>query len=299
MATGRFDVSSSSILKAGLESLATESDKVSIPELQPGCATLHVAAMSNSPDAIDLLLKYGVDANVKDATGRSPLHYAVQADSSILIEKLLKAGARPDAVDVFQKTPLMAAAEFGAIHAASTLLKHGANLAAVNLAGENAMHNSYQGINIKMLMFLLDSGCDPYQLDNRNHSPVYYALPCRDLATYIYARCLDLSHMVNEDHVPMIGPGIQALRLFLSYSSKASRSLFLTMRNEDGDTVLIESAIGSGPDFIQVCVKAGAQLELTRKNGDTALLAACRVGQLPSVAYLVRQGAKLEYKHRG
>ncbi|CAN9208740.1 unnamed protein product [Alternaria alternata] len=153
--------------------------------------------MSNSPDAIDLLLKYGVDANVKDATGRSPLHYAVQADSSILIEKLLKAGARPDAVDVFQKTPLMAAAEFGAIHAASTLLKHGANLAA------------------------------------------------------------------------------------------------------DGDTVLIESAIGSGPDFIQVCVKAGAQLELTRKNGDTALLAACRVGQLPSVAYLVRQGAKLEYKHRG
>ncbi|KAB2104390.1 hypothetical protein AG0111_0g7901 [Alternaria gaisen] len=299
MATGTFDVSPSSILKAGLENHATDIDDVLIPEVKPGCSTLHVAVMSNNPDAIDLLLEYGVDSNVKDAFRLSPLHYAAEANSSILVEKLLKAGARPDAVDDLQKTPLMTAARVGATRAASVLVKHGANLAAVNYAGGTAMHYSAQGGSVEMFLFLLDSGCDPYQLDHERHSPVYYALSQSLLATSVYVRCLDLEHVVRADEAPLVGPGIHAYRSLLYYLSEDIRRSFLTMRTGDDDTVFIERAIYGGPDYVHLCVKAGARLETPRNNGDTALIAACRVGQLLLVVCLVRQGAKMEYKHRG
>jgi ankyrin repeat protein len=270
-----------------------------MPELKSGFTTLHVAVMSNSPDAVDHLLEYGVDANVRDANGSSPLHYAAEADSSILLEKLLGAGARPDAADVLQNTPLMTAARVGAVQAASMLVKHGANLMAVNFAGATTLHYSAQGQSIEMFMFLLDSGCDPYQLDDQQQSPVYYALSQSQLATYIYAHCLDLSHVICADRIPNVGPGTHALRSFLRYSSETNRRSFMTMRMENGDTVLVDRAIYDGPDHVHECIKAGAHLEVTCRNGDTALLAACRVGQLPSVAYLVRHGAKLEYEYQG
>ncbi|CAN9445364.1 unnamed protein product [Alternaria alternata] len=299
MATGTYDVSPFSVLKAGLESQGTDIDGVSVPKVRSGCSTLHVAVMNNKPDAIDALLEYGVDANVRDANGGSPLHYAAHAGSSILVEKLLEAGAKPDAVDCLQKTPLMIAARAGAKQAASMLVEHGASLTAVNYVGRTALHYAARGQSTETFIFLLDSGCDPYQLDDEKHSPVYYSLSQNRLATYIYAHCLDLTHLVDSDEIPIIGPGIHALRSFFFYSSKLAGSQFLTMRNKRGDTVLIENTIWGDPDRIRVCTKAGMQLETTRINGDTALLAACRAARLSSVAYLVRQGAKLEYEHGG
>ncbi|CAN9416259.1 unnamed protein product [Alternaria alternata] len=299
MATGTYDVSPFSVLKAGLESQGTDIDGVSVPKVRSGCSTLHVAVMNNKPDAIDALLEYGVDANVRDANGGSPLHYAAHAGSSILVEKLLEAGAKPDAVDCLQKTPLMIAARAGAKQAASMLVEHGASLTAVNYVGRTALHYAARGQSTETFIFLLDSGCDPYQLDDEKHSPVYYSLSQNRLATYIYAHYLDLTHLVDSDEIPIIGPGIHALRSFFFYSSKLAGSQFLTMRNKRGDTVLIENTIWGDPDRIRVCTKAGMQLETTRINGDTALLAACRAARLSSVAYLVRQGAKLEYEHGG
>jgi ankyrin repeat protein len=257
-----------------------------------------VAVLSKSSDAVDVLLKYGVDASVRDASGFSPLHYAAAADHSILVSRLLKAGAGPDAVSNSQQTPVMSAAGVGAMQAASTLVKHGANLAMFDSVGRIALHYAAINARFEMIMFLLDAGCDAHQLDDNKHSPVYYALSQRQLATYVYARYLDLAHIVCTDKAPVLGSGIHALRSFLCYCSEDTRRSFLTMKTEDGDTVFIKRAVYDSPDFIRVCIKAGAQLETTRNNGDTALLAACRAGRLSSVAYLVREGAKLEYKHQ-
>ncbi|KAF7672905.1 hypothetical protein GT037_008856 [Alternaria burnsii] len=294
-----FDISPSSTLKAGLERYATDIDAVSLTGLESGFTTLHVAITSGNSEAVDVLLKYGVDAGVKDENGFSPLHYAAAADNSILVEKLLKAGARLDAIDFFQKTPLISAARRGAVQAASTLVEHGADLVTTDLAGQTALHHAARKQKLGMFMFLLDAGSDAYQLDDKRHSPVYYALSQAQLATYVYARCLSLAHIFCADIAPKLGPGIHALRSFLCYCSETTRRSYLTMATEDGDTVFIDHAIYDGPDYIQVCIKAGAQLEATRNNGDTALLAACRAGRIPSVAYLVRHGAKLEYGYQG
>ncbi|CAN9456823.1 unnamed protein product [Alternaria alternata] len=284
---------------SGLENLATDYDAVSVPQLKSGLTALHVAVMSNKPDAIDALLKHGVDVNVRDATGLTPLHYAADADNGILVEELLKAGAKLNAISNYQTTPLKTAARAGAMQAASMLVKYGADLAMVDFVGRTALHQAARKGNFEIFTFLIDAGCDPYQLDDKKHSPLYYALPQSQFATYIYARSLDLIHVVCADKAPKVGLGINDLRSFLCYSSEATRRSYLTMETEDGDTVLTDRAVFDGPDLIRVCIKAGAQLETTRNNGDTVLLAACRAGRLSSVAYLVRQGAKLEYEHRG
>jgi ankyrin repeat protein len=237
--------------------------------------------------------------NVRDVDRCSPIHYAAKNDDSNLIEKLLEAGARPDAIDFMQQTPLMIAASIGAMHAASTLVKHGANLAAGNFVGGTALHYCAQKDSVEMFVLLLDSGCDPYQLDDKEYSPLYYALSSSQLATYIYARCLDLSHILCADRFPDVVSGTHAMHSLLRYFSEADRHKLMTMRMKNGDTVLADCALYDDPDDIRAYIKAGAHLEATCKNGDTALLAACRVGHLPPVACLVRQGAKLEYEHHG
>jgi ankyrin repeat protein len=297
--TGKFNVDPSTILKAGLEGHTTDANIVSFPGLLSNCSTLHVAVYRNNADAVDTLLDLGVSLSVKDAKGFSPLHYAASAGNNTLVEKLIRAGATPNATTPMHITPLMSAAAVSGTQTASVLLKHGANLAAVDSSGRTALHHAAQGQSNRMFMFLLDAGCDPYQLDDKKHSPILYALSRRHLATYVYACCLDVGHIVRADTAPRVGPGICALRLFLCYSSETTKLSFLTMETEEGHAVFIGCAIHSGPDYIRVCIKAGAQLEITRNNGDTALLAACRAGKLRSVAYLVRHGAKLEYEHQG
>jgi hypothetical protein len=86
---------------------------------------------------------------------------------------------------------------------------------------------------------------------------VYYALSQKWLTTYVYARCLDLSHIVFAEKVPTIAFGIQPLRLLLSYSLEAVSRRFMNTRMEGGVRVLIEGTIEDDPNKLDACIKAG------------------------------------------
>jgi len=295
------DITSAWLLKFSFESQSTETAS-SLNGLVPGGRPLHVAVSNGNSGAIKTLLELGIDTNLTCVFGNTPLHHAARFDRCVIALKLLEGGAAPDAIDRMQRTPLMIAARSGSTQIVSMLMELGYNPRRADRHGQTALHHAAQQPNIEIFLNLLNAGWDPYQLDNGNRSSVYYALSQRSLDTFIYAYCFDLTHLYsvhNGFQMPTLPPVMWTLRQFLGYASATIRCQFLSWTSARIIPFLIHCAITESQRALSACVKAGAELEVKRDNGDTAVLAACRAGVLPTVAYLVRHGAKLEYEYQG
>ncbi|KAG9185957.1 hypothetical protein G6011_02513 [Alternaria panax] len=77
------DANPSTLLKVVLESHAIDYPFAPIPGLVPGGTALHVAVFQGRQDAVEILLRLGVNVNLKSMAGTTPLHDAAR------FEKLL------------------------------------------------------------------------------------------------------------------------------------------------------------------------------------------------------------------
>lgn len=93
---------------------------------------LHTAVSKNASETVEMLLRYGADANAKTGDGATPLHDAAWDNASATAEVLLRYGA-----DVNAKregfTPLHDAAWNDASDTAVVLLNHGADVNAKDI----------------------------------------------------------------------------------------------------------------------------------------------------------------------
>jgi len=71
-----------------------------------GHTPLHSAAGGGNPEAVNLLISSGADANARDAHGGTPLHWAVRIGNEKAVELLLASGASANAANAFGNTPL-------------------------------------------------------------------------------------------------------------------------------------------------------------------------------------------------
>jgi cytohesin len=145
------DINPSLFLKAGLES---QSAYAGTP--------LHTAVSAENLDAVKILLKLGVDPNVKNEYSDSLLHNDAAGDSSAIVEKLLKAGAGSDALDYMQMTPLMMAARTSAMRVIPMLIGRGRNSTKVDSRGKTVFHHASQYVRTEAFKIFLDAGWDPY-----------------------------------------------------------------------------------------------------------------------------------------
>ncbi|RMZ74450.1 Ankyrin repeat [Pyrenophora seminiperda CCB06] len=169
--------------------------------------------------------------------------------------------------------------------------------------GKSALHYAAMSGEMDAFKYLISVGYDPYKLDDGNKcSPVCYALSHHHLSSYVYASCLDLTHLLPGS-VLQQGPK-------LSYRNHASRFLFRTLTRDptlsciqdlfdNGSTPLTSCATHGDLEGIVQGIKAGFGLEMRDSHGRTALMNACRHGRLSLVSFLVRQGSILEYTHEG
>jgi len=234
-------------------------------------------------DAIEVMPKLGVDTNLTSVNGTSPLHHAAQIDHHEIAMKLLEVGSAPHAMNRMQQTPLIVAARRAATQIVSMLMKLGCNPRIADCHEQTALRHASQQPNIEVFLKLLNAGWDLYQLDNENRSSVYFALSQRPLDTFVYAHCFDLSDLYSVQdgfQMPALPPGMWTLRQFLGYASATIRCQFLAWSSARMVPPLIHYAITDGQRALSICIKVGADLEMKHHNGDTAVLAACRLESL-------------------
>ncbi|KAH7070025.1 ankyrin repeat-containing domain protein [Paraphoma chrysanthemicola] len=285
-----------------LECRAPISPKGTNPWYVPGGTALHTAAIRNKPKAVEILLGCNLDIDVKDTYGSTALHYSAVRGHIGVTEKLLERGANFRTLNYKGASPLMTAARSRATgrDVMSCLTSLEPNRLSEDLEGQTALHYAALGGNLKSFIHLLDAGWDPYQLDEKQRSPLECSLCSTSLTSYVYARYFDFAHMISissEPHPISQFPNLLGLRLFCKWLPRVSRLRWLNTVSTVGDTPLIRAAEMGHVGFMKIHIEAGADLEIVDRVGHTALIAACRTGRLPVIAYLVHQGAKMEYTH--
>jgi cytohesin len=178
-------------------------------------SSLVEAAGAGKTELVADLLRRGVDANAKDATGRSALsaavaageseaalellsagatlarlsrergselHVAVAHDDEALIDGLVRAGAALDAPAsaLDGATALHVASELGREHAVAALIRAKADIDAVDAHGFTPLARATLLGRAPIVELLVRSGADSHRVDGKRRTPLHHAAAAGD-----------------------------------------------------------------------------------------------------------------------
>lgn len=236
---------------------------------------LMIAASRGLPNMVETLLKARADPNASNEGGRTVLMYGASSGSEEVLQALLKAGARVDKRSKEGNTALMAAAATGNPELVAQLLRARAN---VNVRGWKKTTALLAGSMGELEFADLIMGEPRAEIPDEvvNRAKVVRLL-------------IDAGANVNDVNEE----GENAL--FTIYE-EAVRELVKTRidinaRNNDGETPLIATV---APEVAEVLVRAGAKLDLTNPNGQTALMHGAKNNYVENLKVLVKAGANLD-----
>jgi ankyrin repeat protein len=204
-------------------------------------------------ERIEQCIKDGVDINFKNKYGFTALMYA---DRPILVFVLIENGANPDIRDEQGKTALMRAIDHGLIDVAKSLISNGAN---VNIRDNNgrtalmyAVSSAGTGLALStdFIGSLIKGGANVNLADNSGNTPLLIA-------------------MSPEISKILIDAGAKAKLAAAIYSKENINS-----QDERGQTVLMRVAASGNTAMVKVLISKGADVNLTDKEGNTALIRA-------------------------
>lgn len=190
---------------------------------------------------------------------------------------------------------LTAAAYDGTLDIVKLLLDRGAEIDSPN--GWALQAAAAEG-HYDVVKELLDRGADVNALATNENFPQGTALQVACESGKVEIVTLLLEHGASpdlgagEDTCPLIAAatkGEQAI-LELLVNAKAEVNVF---GGWDNSTVLINAVINLPVESLQVLLNAGADVNMTDQEGDTALIVAARAGDADSVNFLLDNGADI------
>lgn len=146
-----------------------------------GRSPVHIAAITDRVDVLQVLVSAGVDPLARDADGRSALIHGVANLSDEVVEYLLKKDYfDPDEMDTNWQTPLIIATRYGRKVTVNLLLeKDGFSkpevLNAQDYEGKTALARAAALDHLEIIEKLVERGADPCLVDCRGRSALYWA----------------------------------------------------------------------------------------------------------------------------
>lgn len=262
------------------------------------------AASARDPGVIHALLQAGASIDERDGT---PLHKAAATGTPAVIRSLLEAGANPHG-RVEDRTPLHLAAGNRDPGAAAVLLDAGADIHARVSGYETALHTAARNGNPQVARVLLDAGAEVDARDGGGRTPLHVAalensnpdvlsvlieagadLEARGRPTFgPRLRGLTPMYMAalygNPEAVTVLaeaGARVDAERAelrpeypFWSFMTLSGLRLYGDLGHNS--PLHLAALFNDNPGVIVALVRAGADLELRSRMGQTALHIAAR-----------------------
>jgi ankyrin repeat protein len=232
-----------------------------------GTTGLHLAALRDDIDAVDLLLRGGADPKAADRYGVTPLTVACINGNAGIIERLLKAGADPNTTLASGETALMTASRTGKVDAVKMLLAHGANVnASESVRGQTALMWAAASNNTDAISVLIDAGADVLA---RSHGPRAAPAPLKE----------------NEPD----GPADQNA----AYAARSRRGRL------DSFTPLLFAVRDGAIDGVRTLLDRGANVNDTVEDGTSGLVIATMNAHWELASYLLDRGANPNAAEQG
>lgn len=227
---------------------------------------LHRAAEQGRADLIETLALQGLDLNARDSDGKTPLHLATASGQLEAMRKLVSIGANPVLRDNDIVTPLHIAAEKGDTAALDFLLmlpevRVSINQHAAYQTGFTPVMVAASKNNVEAIERLAAHGADLNKTDNQNRHSLFIAVETGQVDA------------VRK----LIALGADTGRDVLSTSNKSPMIHWINEKNYR--------------EILGLIVGAGANINATDSNGQTALHRACDYTRREQILCLLQMGA--------
>lgn len=242
------------------------------------------AVKRRDPQAVERLLTQGVDPNLPQADGATPLHWAAHWNDRAIAERLIRAGARVNAAEAGGVTPLELACANGSPSMVELLLKAGADPKARNDA---PVLSAARSGNVEVVTLLLDHGGNANAKEalrgqtalmwaaSERHTGVVRLLLAR--GADVHAHTIPLEPAAGRGGGPGGGLGPAGGRGRTNGANKFTALLFATRMGD------LES--------VRLLVEAGANVNDTDTQGQSAVLLAALRGHAKVAMFLLDKGA--------
>nr|XP_023025928.1 uncharacterized protein LOC111513938 [Leptinotarsa decemlineata] len=240
-----------------------------------GVTVLHRAAEKGSIEIIEYLFGEKGMTDCRDDNGKSVLHYAISTRNSLkLIKFLFECGCNVNAKDNNGVSPLHLATEKGRFDIVEYLITQGALVNARNYEGENALHSAFSSSNhvdLHLVKFLIDHGCDAEAKDNRGCTLLHRA--AKRGALEITRYLIDVKGV--QDSRDQNGKNV----LFYAIRSNKKdilqfligRGFDVSVTDQEGRSLIHTAAEFDSCDTVHYLWKKRLNLNTTDSNGRTAL----------------------------
>ncbi|MHC9538438.1 MAG: ankyrin repeat domain-containing protein [Vulcanimicrobiota bacterium] len=228
-----------------------------------GSTRLHSLAEQGHDRAAALLLRKGINVNIRDDEGRTPLFNAAscgnygRVDKSEMIKLLISYGADVNARDNLGKTPLYEACEQGS--------------------------ESYGTVN-----FLISKGADVNLCDYDGYAPLHVARSAR-IADLLIRKGADVNALTTEGQSPLhFATNDECTRLLIASGADVNA------RNKSCETPLF-NAVSKGLDKgTLIILSKGADADAMNRYGETPLFYAVRESHDEAARLLLSKGADVD-----
>lgn len=128
-----------------------------------GCTPLLLSADCGHPEVAEILLNHGANLNARSENGGTPLIWAACHNHVEIAKVFLDHGADINEADNFGHSAIFLAAHFGHLEMTNFLLEKGANahILSTKPEGMTVLHAAACDGHAKVVQRLIDHGCDP------------------------------------------------------------------------------------------------------------------------------------------
>lgn len=289
--SGCIDATEQLLLHAGPELNVNESES-SENELP-----LFIAIKGGFDSIIKMLIERGAKLNIKTNSGQSPLMFALYLKKKSTAELLIELGDDIMATDNMGATTLHYAVLAGFEEIISDLIKSGVNPSVSCRYDEDneitPLQISLENGNINILNILLDNGVD-INPKVKIH-PIIGAIKNSHLK--MIQHVLSKGAIINSDgsniclYFAIIVENEQIVEELLKTKQFDINSEIKVPFESESTYALHLSAERGSVNILKCLISYGANLNLTRPNGATALCKACQSDQVEVVKFLIDSGA--------
>ena len=243
-----------------------------------GDAPLIEAVKNVDVEAVEALLNQAPPADVNQTVpdGATALHWAVHRDDVQLVRLLVDAGADVVVTNRYGVQPIALAAENGNAEILGALLDAGADPNATLSEGETVLMTAARNGNAEAIRVLLVRGADPNARDSFRGQTALMWAAARNNAAAVHA----LAELGADIGATTDGPELRRRGSYLFNAPQPT-----------GFSASMFAARGGHLDALQVLLEAGAGVNETLSDGQTALIVAVANANWTVADYLLDRGA--------
>jgi ankyrin repeat protein len=243
----------------------------------PADTALVEAARSGDAAAVRALVAKRADVNAPGVDGTTPLHWAVHHDDAEMVELLVRAGANVSQENRYGVRPLWLASVNGSPKVVALLLRAGADPNTTMTGGETVVMTAARAGNGDALKALAEAGANVNAKDARGQTALMWAA-ARNNAAAIRALAGSGADLKVRTNNPAAGGG----RGNSVFNSPAPT----------GFTALLFAVRAGSLDAVRALVDAGADVNDTLSDGESALVVATANAHWEVASFLLDRGAE-------